>query len=66
MWETITGVIATMSFAVLGWAVSLTNRVSVLESRDKDFVTLIESKFTEVNRRLDRIEKAMNGKLNHD
>jgi hypothetical protein len=66
MWETILGVAGTAFLGVLGWAVNLSNRVTIIETQQMDLRTLIESKFEEVNRRLERIENAMNGKLNHD
>lgn len=57
--------LVTISIAVLGWAFHTTSSISVLNQKDADITTLINSKFDEVNRRLERMEKAMNGMLKH-
>lgn len=63
MIETVLGILGTAFIGVIGWTVQLGSRVSVLESRHVDLMTLINTQFREVNRRLDRIERAMNGHL---
>ena len=74
MLETIVGILGTAFVGVVGWVITLGTRVSVLEKGDADLVTLIETKFEELdkreamraeeaNRRLDRIERGMNGQL---
>jgi hypothetical protein len=51
--------------AIMGWTIqrasNLGEKVSVLETKQGGLHELIEVKFDEVNRRLDKIEKAMNG-----
>jgi hypothetical protein len=63
MLEAIVGVLGTAFIGTLGWAVQLSSRVSQIETRHEDLLTLINSRFDEVSRRLDRIERAMNGTL---
>lgn len=53
--------------AVVGWAAKLSNRVTALEAHREDLTTLINTRFDDVDRRLARIERVMNGKLgDHD
>lgn len=48
---------------VFGWVFQLGSRVSILETQQPDLKELINTQFEDVNRRLDRIERAMNGQL---
>lgn len=59
----IIGVLGTALLAVVGWSFSLGTRVSVIESKHEDLLTLINTRFNEVDRRLGRIEKVMNGHM---
>lgn len=65
MLETVVGLLGAGLLAVIGWAISLQARVSVLEAiSDRsltDLRSLISSQFAEVNRRLEAIE----GKMYH-
>jgi len=61
MLEAIVGVLGMAFLGVFGWTVQLGNRVSVIETQQASLKELIETKFEEVNRRLDRIERGMNG-----
>lgn len=63
MVEAIVGLLGTACFAVFGWAAHLSSRVTVIETQRDDLTVLINTKFEEVNRRLGRIESAMNGHL---
>lgn len=67
MLAAILSVLGTAGFAALGWAmqrsVSIGNRVSIIETKQEDLPVLINMRFAEVSRRLDRIERAMNGHL---
>ena len=47
----------------VAWVLQLGNRVTKLETKQEDLPTLLDTKFDEVNRRLDRIERGMNGFL---
>lgn len=69
------GIFGCAFLGIFAWSVQLGNRVSmleqsprisVLESRHTDLLTLINTKFEDMNRRLDRIERAMNGALHID
>lgn len=63
MLEAIVGVLGVGLLGVIGWAIQLGNRVSVVESQRNDLLVLINSKFEEVYRRLDRIERhVLNGR----
>lgn len=67
MIEAIVAVVGTISTGVSGWAlktvVNLSSRVAVLERAQDDQLTLIESKIDNLDKRLERIEKALNGNL---
>lgn len=63
--EIIIGILSTGLFASIGFAFQMNAKVNVLESKQEDLLLLINSKFDEVNRRLDRIEKSFNGYLKH-
>lgn len=62
-YEALSAILGTAFFAVFGWAYSLSNRVLVIETSYNGLEGLINSKFEEVNRRLERIESAMNGSI---
>lgn len=52
---------------VVGWAIGINPRLSVIETRHADLKELIGSQLAETNRRLTRIETALNGALRrHD
>jgi len=59
MLSTIVGVLSTAFIGLLGWAVQLHTRVASLEAKDGALRELLESKFAEINRRLERIENAV-------
>lgn len=61
MLDIFAGLLGTALFGALGWAVQLSNRVSVVEAEHEGLKELIEAKFDGVYQRLDRIEWAMNG-----
>lgn len=64
MFSMLITIIGSTTFAGLfGWVFQLGNRVTKIEVRQEDLPTLLTAKFDEVNRRLARIEVAMNGKL---
>ena len=62
MIEGIIGLLGTGFLAILGWAVQISNRVSIVETQRADLNELLNSKFAEVYRRLDRIERIVNHK----
>jgi hypothetical protein len=69
MIEAIVGVLGMAMIGVIGWIVALGSRVSVLESQREDLPELLDAKLEttnvkidEANRRLDRIERGMNGR----
>lgn len=67
MFTTIVSIIGTAAFAAIGWifqkGIAVSTRVSVIETRQEDLPDLINARFADVSRRLDRIERAMNGAL---
>lgn len=48
-----------------GFIVQLGNRLTKVETKQEDLPDLINSQFSDLSRRLDRIERAMNGALKH-
>lgn len=65
MLEALVSFLSAASLAILGWAFQLSKQVAVLEARDEDYKELVSAYFEQVNHRLDRIEKAMNGAFKH-
>lgn len=63
MIEAVIGILGSAFLGTAGWAIHLGSRVSVIESQRADLITLINTKFDEVSRRLSRIEQGMNGHL---
>ena len=59
MLEAVVGILGTAVIGVFGWAFQLSNRVSVIEAENEGLRELINTKFAEVNRRLDRIEEKL-------
>lgn len=57
MLETLLGILGTVMLAVVGWAFQLSNRVTKLEAKEESVKSYLDTKFEEVNRRLDRIER---------
>jgi hypothetical protein len=51
--------------ASVGFIYQLGTRVTAIEAKDPLLKELMEEKFDEIARRLDRIELAMNGRLPH-
>jgi hypothetical protein len=70
MLEAIIAILGTTFVGSVAWVfhsiTGLETRVSVIDSQYKDLTTLIESRFDDVSRRLDRIERGMNGHLPKD
>lgn len=59
MLETAVSILATLVLGIGAWAVSLNAKVSVLESRHQDLLTLIESKFDGVSKQLDNVQDVL-------
>lgn len=59
MLEAAVGVLGVMLTAVIGWAVTMSNRVAVLEADKDSLSVLIQARFDDVTRRLQRIENKM-------
>ena len=59
MLEAAVGILGTAVLGVFGWAFQLSNRVSVIEAENEGLRELITTQFTEVKRRLDRIEEKL-------
>lgn len=70
MFITFVGIAGTAVVGIFGWVFQrgfiLSNRVTVVETHQKDLPNLIEVQFASVNQRLDRIERSMNGFLHKD
>lgn len=62
-YEALSAIMGSAFLAVFGWAYTLSNRILVVETSYNGLEDLITSKFEEVNRRLERIETAMNGSI---
>ena len=65
MLNTIVGVLGAGFLAVFGWAFHLNSAVDVLETKHEDLIVLINTKFDDLSRRLDRIEHKLDGRLPH-
>lgn len=63
MLEAITATLGLAVLGVFGWAFQISNRVTKVETQIEDLPKLINTQFAEVNRRLSRIERGMNGHL---
>lgn len=64
MLQTLIAILSSGVFlGIFGWAVQLGSRVTRLETQQPDLKELINTQFEDVSRRLDRIERAMNGSL---
>lgn len=63
MLEGLVSVLGLMFVGVFGWTIQLGNRVTAIETQQTGLRELINERFSEVNRRLDRIERGMNGHL---
>lgn len=61
--DAILGVVSLISVAALGWAFSLAERMSVVETEYDGLKELINARFDGVDQRLKRIEQSMNGHL---
>lgn len=57
--EALLGITMTVVMAIIGWAFNVHGRISVMESRYEDLVKLIESKFDDLDARLERMERKM-------
>lgn len=66
MLTTIVGVIGAGLLGVIGWAFNINSSVEVLKTKHDGLITLIDTRFEEINRRLDRIERALNGRVRAD
>lgn len=70
MFETLIGLAGTIFFGVFGWTIQKTIKqqadIVELQTQRDDLRVLINTRFDEVNRRLSRIEVAMNGVLGHE
>jgi hypothetical protein len=63
MLESLIGILGVAFLGVAGWMTNLGNRVSVIEAQFEALKELIETRFDDMDRRLERIEKSMNGRL---
>ena len=59
MLETVVSVLSAFVLGIGAWAVTLNAKVSVLESRHQDLLTLIESKFDGVTNRLESMQETL-------
>lgn len=64
MLETLVSILGLAFLGVFGWTIQLGSRVTAIETQQTGLKELINEKFNEVNRRLDRIETSMNGYFN--
>lgn len=63
MLTAIVGVLGAGLLGVIGWAFNINSSVEVLKTKHDGLITLIDTRFEEMNRRLDRIERALNGRV---
>lgn len=61
--DAVLAAVSLVSVGALGWAFSLAERMSVVETEYEGLKELISARFDGVDQRLTRIEVAMNGKL---
>ena len=59
MLETVVSVLSALVIGIGAWAVTLNAKVSVLESRHQDLLTLIESKFDGMTDRLEAVQETL-------
>lgn len=57
---------ASTFIAILGWGLGIEPRIQVLKVKQEDLKELIINKFDDQSKRLDRIERALNGALRRD
>ena len=53
------------ALGALGWAYLLQGRVSRLEGQYETLTCLIKTRFDAIDKRLDRVERSLNGYLKH-
>ena len=63
MLEAVVTFLGTAFLGALGWIFHLGTRVAIIETQYEGLQELINTRFDEVNRRLERIEHSMNGHL---
>ena len=66
LWSTFLNFISAATLGVLGWAYILHGRVSRLEGRYEALTCMIKTRFDATDKRLDRIERALNGHLKRE
>lgn len=59
----ILGGLVTTVMAAFGWVNNIQSRVNVLEQQHDDLKELINTRFDDISRRLDRVERSLNGHL---
>ena len=62
MLETLVGIFGAAFIGAIGWAVQISSRVSTIETKHPDLVELLETRFDDIDRRLERIERIINHK----
>jgi hypothetical protein len=63
--EALIGILGTGLLGVIGWAVQIHSRVAVLEANYENLKELLENRFDEIIRRLDRMENGKNSGHKH-
>jgi hypothetical protein len=58
-------VVAALSVGVLGWAVGIEPRIRVQKQEVIDLKELINVQLVNIDKRLERIERSLNGALKH-
>lgn len=66
MLDTVVSILGLMFIGVFGWVIQLGTRISVIEAQHTDLKELIEREFKGLDKRLDRIERSLNGHLVRD
>lgn len=62
MLTTLISIFSVAVFGAIGWAVQLSNRVSATEQGQEDVKDLINARFDELDRRLEKMEVGIFGK----